>query len=395
MQPPKKKSGNKRILIAGVSTRALVESAADGHHCVISLDYFGDRDQRDRVAGYSLMRDFNLPCSAENLLNAGRNIDCDAVVYLSNLENHPGILKKLTAGRALLGNAPAVIRRVRDWRVLRKFCSQSGIPFPATLLPGEEIHANREKNWLLKPVRSGGGHGICPWDSRTLRADEILQAYVPGIPASALFAADGKKSVLLGLTEQLIGQQALGVSGQRWCGNLFPLDAPQGDRLFSEIKTAIDAFTRFFGLRGLNGMDFIAGPAQKGLPRYFFLEINPRYTAAMELVEQATGLNLFSVHMDAMEGKLPGDCFLDGITKRYSAKGIVFSRRHLTIGKTGTWADRHRKDIPFSGDKIEPGNPICSVFARGKSRDECQRNLFRRVYRLRLEIGDKTEGLLP
>ena len=88
-----------RILIAGLSTRAIAESAVRGGYEVITLDYFGDRDQKELVENYSLMRDFHLGFSAEDLLTASRQLDFEAVVYISNLENHPDVVEELAQDR--------------------------------------------------------------------------------------------------------------------------------------------------------------------------------------------------------------------------------------------------------------------------------------------------------
>ena len=45
-----------------------------------------------------------------------------------------------------------------------------------------------------------------------------------------------------------------------------------------------DAVTRDFGLVGLNGIDFIA---RAGVP--WPIEVNPRYSASMELLERRCG----------------------------------------------------------------------------------------------------------
>ena len=102
------------ILITGLSTRAIAESAVRGGHRVITLDYFGDRDQRALVENHALLRDFGLPFSAEGLLQASRRLDFEAVVYISNLENHPEVVEELARERILLGNGPVVLRQVRD-----------------------------------------------------------------------------------------------------------------------------------------------------------------------------------------------------------------------------------------------------------------------------------------
>ena len=50
----------------------------------------------------------------------------------------PEVVEELRQGRVLLGNTPGVLRQVRDWRTLRAFCYEEGIPSPTTLLSGEE-----------------------------------------------------------------------------------------------------------------------------------------------------------------------------------------------------------------------------------------------------------------
>ena len=78
-----------RTLVLGVSTRAMVESAVHGGHDVVAADFFGDRDQASLAESYSLPRDLGLPPTAEGLAAAAERLEADAVVYGSNLENHP------------------------------------------------------------------------------------------------------------------------------------------------------------------------------------------------------------------------------------------------------------------------------------------------------------------
>jgi predicted ATP-grasp superfamily ATP-dependent carboligase len=383
-------------LITGLSTRAIAESAVGGDHEVITLDYFGDRDQRALVENYALRRDFELPFNADALLQASRSLDFEAVVYISNLENHPAVVEELVQQRRLLGNAPKVLRQVRDWLVLRAACREEGIPIPTTLLPGEENEADPMLRWLCKPVRSGGGHGIRFWDGEPLDRDHVLQAYIEGWPASAAFVADGERGVLLGLTEQLIGQQELGVAGFCWCGNILPAGGIRHDTpaVLDSVGAMVGALTRRFGLRGVNGIDLVIaeGPPRSayGRPQPYLVEVNPRYTASMELVEQAYGLNIFSTHLAGMDGHLPNFSLVDRLRSRppYFGKGIVYTRRTATMPETKGWIERGRRDIPFPGERIEAGHPVCTVLAEGESRAECWQHLLAKARVVRREIGD-------
>jgi predicted ATP-grasp superfamily ATP-dependent carboligase len=135
--------------------------------------------------------------------------------------------------------------------------------------------------------------------------------------------------------------------------------------------------TSEFGLVGLNGIDFIA---RNGVP--YPLEVNPRYSASMELVERGRGLSMFEVHARACAGQLPPE--LDP----YSAvegKAIVFAQRDVRLGNTEGWSQNHSfADVPEPGTLFAAGSPMCTVFARGADSATCLRRLVRQaevVYR--------------
>lgn len=382
-----------RILIVGFSTRPIAESAVRSGHQIVTVDYFGDRDQRALVENYALQRDFDLRFSADALLQASRSLDFEAVVYISNLENHPAVVETLARGRRLLGNAPEVLRQVRDWRTLRAVCREEGIPMPTTLLPGEEDEANPMLRWLRKPVLSGGGHGIRLWDGEPLDEDHVLQAYIEGQPASAAFVANGQESVAIGLTEQLIGREELGTGGFGWCGNILPLDASptnNGPTVLEKVEAIVARLTRRFGLCGMNGIDFVVASGSGGRPRLFLVEVNPRYTASMELMERVHGLNVFSLHLEAMEGHLPDFSLAERLESldTFFGKGIVYAKRTVTMPETEGWGERGRRDIPFPGERIEAGHPVCTVLAEGESRAGCWRHLVAKAGDVRREIGE-------
>lgn len=360
----------------------MAESAVRGGYNVVTLDYFGDRDQKELVQNYSLMRDFQLGFSAHALLVASRGLDFEAICYNSGLENHPEVVQKLAKGHILLGNSPSTLWRVRDWAHLRAVCQQENIPHPVTRLPGEEqpvgpsgpsvrLGLNR---WLTKPARGGGGRGIYFWKGNALGEGRILQQWIPGRPGSAAFVADGQRCVLLGITEQLIGRRELGARGFTWCGNILPLSLPASkrDAVLREVREMAEKLTRAFGLRGVNGVDFVLSRNKAGPPVPYLMEVNPRYTASMELVEWAYGLNIFHLHIRSFDGELPSFSLEETIDQPgFCGKGIVYATRDTVMPETAGWRARNRRDIPFPGEKIGAHRPMCTVLAQGASRDDC------------------------
>lgn len=381
-----------RILIVGLSTRAIAESAYEAGCDVVTLDYFGDSDQRALVENHSLLRDYDLVYSPENLVRIGRDLVADALVYTASLENYPSAVADLAEGRRLLGNGPEVLSQVRDWEVLREFCREAGISFARTLLPGEEGLAERCGRWVRKPVHSGGGHDVDFWEGGALDRNQILQAYIEGVPASAAFVADGEDSLLVGMTEQLIGREELGAAGFTWCGNILPLELSPADRqlVWSDIASIASRLTKHFSLRGVNGVDFVLTRSATEGPRPVVVEVNPRYTASMELFESACDESVFSIHIQAAEGHLPASldrpCW--GWSNTYLGKAIVYAKRDVKVPDTRGWFGLGRRDVPHAGEWIKAGHPICTVLAQSDGRRGCWNRLLAAAKDVRREIGD-------
>ena len=371
-----------RVLIAGVSTRGFAESAARAGYEVTAVDGFGDLDLRAWAGTVALARDRRGRFNTRTAVRVARGLACDAVTYGASFENHPRSVEALACGRTLWGNAPAVLTRVRDPRRLARALEGRGFATPA-LRP-----APSSGTWLVKPRASGGGHGIVPWRAgKRVPPGMYLQEWIAGVAGSIVFAADGTRTVPLGLSRLLAGERAFGARGLCYCGSIlagagdvqFPADA----RLFAAATALAAAVTEEFGLIGVNGIDFIA---RRGI--LYALEVNPRYTASMELVERAYGLSLFEIHARACAGDLPP---FDLATARQeggrgaTGKAIVYAHHDITLGDTRPWlADESVRDVPQPGEPVARGRPVCTIFARGRDAVGCHAALVQRavsVYR--------------
>jgi len=308
-----------RILAAGVSVRSLARSALAAGYEVLTADGYGDRDLLEPApapARHLTVAPFEPGAVADHV-----TMPYDAVVYASNFENHPEALERLALGRTILGNSPSVLREVRHWRA-------------------------------AEPLLDG----------------ELLQEWVDGVPASLVFLADGHDAMALGLTRQLIGDAAFGAAGHRWCGNL--LGSPGAPVLALEPEVhasataAAEALTRAFGLRGVNGIDFIARDGAAVV-----IEVNPRWTASAELVERSMGVPLFAAHVEGSEGTLAAPGVAAG---GVFGKAVVFALFDCVMPNTDDWlADDAVRDIPATGSLVARGAPICTVLASGASASAC------------------------
>lgn len=370
-----------KILVAGLSVRAMVQSAVRSGYSVLALDAFGDEDLRAVTESLSLHRDFNARYSEGALFRASRGLSYDAVAYTSNLENHPGILKRIAGRRPIIGNPPETVRRVRDWAALFAKLKKAGFPVPETIFAGENKKPDSRRRWLVKPVRSGGGHGIDFWrGGSSPGASRMLQEYLPGKACSASFAANGRECVVLGITEQLIGVRRFGSRKFRYCGNILPLPEAlrldSGRGILSQVQRLASFLTKEYGLTGVNCMDFIL---KKG--DVILTEVNPRYSASMELAEQAYGLPVFHIHFQAsVEGRLPafelGNQLKDS---GFFGKTILYAEKDAAAPDTRGWAARGIKDIPACGERLPKGGPICTILAEARTYDKACAKLIRRA----------------
>lgn len=355
---------HRRVLIAGVSTRAAAESAARAGFDTIAIDAFADLDHHPSVRTISVPDGY----SSEAAANRGREVECDAVVYLSGFENHPEAVAVLAADRTLWGNPPAILRRVRDPVAVARAFRSCGHAVPAV-----ELDAPVRGIWLVKPLAGGGGHGVRAWPAgKPVPPQHYLQERMAGTPGSVVFVAAGGHAVPLGVSRQLIGEAAFGATGYRYCGSV--VEATGAEFLAAVSKLASTAASEF-DLVGVNGIDFVS---RENVPRP--VEVNPRWCASMELVERALGLSVFATHVAACrDGVLPE--FDPHATGRAgtAGKAVVFARSDVQVGETQGWVDLSRaariRDVPRPGQVIRRGRPVCTVFAEGTDPASCRREL--------------------
>jgi len=128
------------------------------------------------------------------------------------------------------------------------------------------------------------------------------------------------------------------------------------------------------GLIGLNGVDFIA---RKGVP--YPIEVNPRYSASMELIERAHQLSIFGIHALACRRDMRAIPELPHSPVAHG-KAIVFARQDSLVGDSRRWlGQKWVADVPQPGEYIRKGRPICTVFAEGRTSEECRARLARRA----------------
>jgi len=357
------------LLVVGASVRAWAASAHRAGWRVVAADLFADRDL-ERVAEALAIPAAEHPGAYAAV---ARDAPPGPWCYCGALENHPDLVDTIAASRPLAGCPGSVLRHVRDPWLLRAALADSGFPFPATRDDPEGVPL--DGSWLVKPLAGAGGRGIVPWEDAATRrpasARRIWQERVAGSPVSASFVVDAHGARLVGSSRQLVGVAGWHAAPFAWCGAVdVPLDAlPERTRRDWERVGAVLAGD--FGVTGAVGVDAIAAPDGS----LVVLEVNPRPTASMELVERRTGVSLAAQHLAAHGWHAPATS-VAAAPGGVWAKGVLRARSPLRIDEATCVAIDDRAeawrragsadtlaDLPRAGVAIPAGGPVLTVLA--------------------------------
>ncbi|MEX0642235.1 MAG: ATP-grasp domain-containing protein, partial [Pirellulales bacterium] len=216
----------------------------------------------------------------------------------------------------------------------------------------------------------------------------FFQRRIPGTPAAAIFiAADGIAS-LLGLTRQLIGEAWLGAHGFQYAGSIGPL--PISEPALAIVKVIGNTLADRFELVGLFGVDFILNGDE-----VWTLEVNPRYTASVEIIERITGIHSIAAHSAACTGSPPTASRIVLDPDRYHGKATLFARHEITITPAfAEWSLAEATctpwptlaDVSLVGTHIEAGRPLLTLFAEAATPDKVEQQLRQRVAEIELKL---------
>ena len=337
------------LLLFGASVRAAAQSADRAGYSVVASDLFGDRDLR-AIAEFQPCGDY--PGAFAAIRSRFAEVP---LVYTGALENQPDLLENLASIGPMYATPPARVRRLRDPFQLSHALSLHGIPYPET----SRTPPTRDLNqWLLKPIQSACGHNIrrCNAQTSQVHGDNfVFQRHLEGEPVSAAFVASPDQGVhFLGATKMLVGEQWGGPHEFTYCGSV--ADYPDADTCerWHQIAKAIH---EEFLVRGVFGIDAIQ-TGDELIP----IEVNPRYTASMEVIEPSLPLPIMSYHTAAFHPSpfpIPQRVYRGSL-----AKLILYAKESLRMpAELPNSPGVRLADIPCESQPVEPGQPILTVLA--------------------------------
>lgn len=353
------------ILIVGASTRAAAFSAIRGGFRPRCLDLFADAD----LADHAPVVRFDPDRDADELERLADSLGCESWMFTGSMEARPDLVERLSRLGRRLGNDHEVLRRVRDpWEVADVLRGE-GLPSPA--LRRDFSEASASGRWLRKSRAKAGGLGVA-WAEPGRDAPEDahdFQEFLEGPTFSGLFIAASGRAHLIGAARQFQG-----VPGAPFLyrGGIAPWTLSEATD--AELGRIGEALAGAFGLVGLFGVDFILNAG-----RPWVVEVNPRFTASVELFELSSGRALLRNHIRAcMKMELVEDL---GPSRRGPVVGkrVVYARHPVRFPKVevprwsadAPFATPPIADVPREGTRIGPGEPILTVLVTAETPEEC------------------------
>jgi uncharacterized protein len=361
------------LLILGASTRSAAFSAIRCGLKPRCADYFADRDLTavcpvDRIDHRHARRQF---------VELAESLVPSPWFYTGGFENNAECVENISRRHALWGIDARTVRAVRNPVRVADVLATNGIPCPEARFSSAGLP--RDASWLKKPLASGGGRGIEPLTDQndTDSPAHYYQERIDGPSFSALFMGERLRASLIGVTRQWIGLEG---SPFAYLGSIGPTPTPEPQA--SRLESLGTALALAFGLVGWFGVDFVL---RDEIP--WPVEVNPRYTASLEIHELASGRSLLSEHRQASEASIRREAppRAHSPPMRVIAKWILHAPRRLIAPEivleenesVDLFSVPSIADIPWAGTCFSPGEPVITLMAEGANMAECQSRLIR------------------
>lgn len=384
------------LLLMGIDTRPMVNSALKLDYKIFSISYFKTVDFKvpyrekhvlDQESVISCGR-FEENYSPKKILELSKDFlfqnydenEIDKIVLTTgiNAKNFSGEFKKFRKIVRGNKNTECVDNKFKFYNKLK-----NKFDVPLTFQPSDVGELNEilqqytNNQFILKPLQGSGGLGIFLLNNESCNElkqvneiyenisleNYILQEYIEGtnVSSSVLSSQNDRKNLI---NSRLITEHDLGNESYEYSGNILPLDENSfrmfndnqteinADELNDEMKDTSEDLIKQFNLIGSNGVDYILDKDGK----LKIIEINPRFQGTYELVENVLGINLLNAHIQACEGEIidiPNP-------SKYSIKKIIYARKQVNIGNLNI---PNVYDIPYEGVKIEKDQPLVTIIS--------------------------------
>ena len=360
-----------KLLLIGINTRSMLNSALKLDYDIFSTSYFSTSDmpliknqkiileEKDNESSGIFEDNFN----SERILEYSKDYldEVDYIIPISGIS--PNNFSKKDQ-KKILGN-----KNVEKTEDKFKFYKEIRDEFktPDTFLIKDvdeamEISKNKpDVKYIIKPVKGSGGYDINLLNNDSyfqLNDGEkfMLQEYVEGInlSTSVLGGNDNKKSIMNSrlLTENDFKKNNSFI----YIGNILPLTDESSltkikdiDKINNEMIETSQNLAYKFDLIGSNGVDYIHN--ENGL---YVIEVNPRIQGTFECIEKSLQINMLDAHIKS--------CLNESVeipkAKYYAYKKIIYSPCRNKYSKINL---DNIYDLPHIGTITEKSEPLLTI----------------------------------
>ena len=365
----------KKLLLIGIDTRSMLNSALKLDYELFSTSYFSTSDNPIIKNQKIILNEmdgescgvFENQFNPQNLIDMSQDYidEVDYIIPISGVS--PSDFSKKDQ-RKILGTTE--VKDIEDkFRFFKKIENEFLTPMTFRLSDIDEafeINENHEDiQFILKPVKGSGGYDINLLDNvgdMQFEDNEfILQEYITGINLSSSILATQQDAKCI-ITSRLLTENDFEKNGSFiYVGNILPLThesimakVKDMEKINNQMKNTSENLAEKFNLLGSNGVDYILN--DKGL---YVIEINPRLQGTFECVEKSLGINMLEAHIMACRGEIieiPKPQY-------YSYKKIIYSPTRMKYEKIDL---DNIYDLPHVGSITEKSQPLLTIIDKDK-----------------------------
>ncbi|WP_296788892.1 ATP-grasp domain-containing protein [uncultured Methanobrevibacter sp.] len=364
-----------KLLLIGIDTRSMLNSALKLNYEIYSTSYFSTSDTPQIKNQKIILNEsdgescgsFEDQFSSEHLIEVSREYidEVDYIIPISGVS--PSDFKK-SDKKKILGSSE-VEDIENKYRFYKKIKDKFLTPMTFRVSDIDEaIEINetyKENQFILKPLKGSGGYDINLLDSDARiqfnDGEFILQEYVDGINLSSSILATNMNVKNI-INTRLLTEHDFGAENSFiYIGNILPLtresimsDVKDINEINETMKRTSENLGRKFNLLGSNGVDYILN--DNGL---YVIEVNPRLQGTFECVEMSLGINMLDAHIRACQGELAE---IPDV-KYYSYKKIIYSPNRNKYQKIDL---DNIYDLPHIGSITEKDEPLLTIIDKNK-----------------------------
>lgn len=411
------------LLIMGINTRPMVNSALKLDYNTFSISYFKTLDFINPYLEKHILHQENIESedsfncgsfednySPEKLLSLAEEYleSIDKIVFSTGISADDFVGKFSKFKNKIRGNLKT--DNVNDkFKFYTKVQNKFNVPMtfnPVDIDEVIEIVAQYSNNqFILKPLKGSGGYGTFLLNKQTLtkfKRDDLnseifdgtylMQEYISGVNLSSSVLSTKKES------KNIINTRLLTTDDFLYSGNILPLtyesfskfnnfvnnnnnnfrkiDSNSFSKLNQNMENISEELISYFNLVGSNGVDFILSEDTFKKESFdendlYVIEVNPRIQGTYEPCEEVLGINLLDAHIKACEGEIIDISSINN-NSLYSIKKIEYASSDINV-KNLSFDNVY--DIPYESVKIEKNQPIVTIISSNSNLDLAISNL--------------------